>query len=296
MSGLSRTPGKRVWVYPHRGFESRPLRQNIKPRLVIGGAFLFYPSIYPSIDEVLVAFYWTCPTCGRHTTITQTNVDDRSMVLDCTATESGKAVEVQAQLIECPNTSCKAQAFSVHVHHGESSENVYRHQLVKKLAPVGIGSFTFAPVTAQPLSSHVPAQVAEDYNEAYLIKSLTAKASATLARRALQGMVRDFFNVRNKGTLHAELQAIEQECDEALYAAMMAVKSVGNIGAHPEKDVNLMVDVEPGEAETLLDLIHLLDQEWYINRAERAKRIAKMQALGDSKKQAQKPAQLPPQA
>ncbi len=26
MSGLSRTPGKRVWVYPHRGFESRPLR------------------------------------------------------------------------------------------------------------------------------------------------------------------------------------------------------------------------------------------------------------------------------
>ena len=27
MSGLSRTPGKRVWVYPHRGFESRLLRQ-----------------------------------------------------------------------------------------------------------------------------------------------------------------------------------------------------------------------------------------------------------------------------
>ena len=27
MSGLSRTPGKRVWANPHRGFESRPLRQ-----------------------------------------------------------------------------------------------------------------------------------------------------------------------------------------------------------------------------------------------------------------------------
>ena len=26
MSGLSRTPGKRVWANPHRGFESRPLR------------------------------------------------------------------------------------------------------------------------------------------------------------------------------------------------------------------------------------------------------------------------------
>ena len=27
MSGLSHTPGKRAWVYPHRGFESRLLRQ-----------------------------------------------------------------------------------------------------------------------------------------------------------------------------------------------------------------------------------------------------------------------------
>ncbi len=28
MSGLSRTPGKRVWANPHRGFESRPLRHD----------------------------------------------------------------------------------------------------------------------------------------------------------------------------------------------------------------------------------------------------------------------------
>ena len=55
MSGLSRTPGKRVWANPHRGFESRPLRQisvfsgstlfvtvQSKPRKsLIYGAFLF---------------------------------------------------------------------------------------------------------------------------------------------------------------------------------------------------------------------------------------------------------------
>ena len=29
MSGLSRTPGKRVWGKTHRGFESRPLRQGL---------------------------------------------------------------------------------------------------------------------------------------------------------------------------------------------------------------------------------------------------------------------------
>ncbi len=29
MSGLSRTPGKRVWVNPHRGFESLSFRQHL---------------------------------------------------------------------------------------------------------------------------------------------------------------------------------------------------------------------------------------------------------------------------
>lgn len=241
-----------------------------------------------------MAFYWTCPTCGRHTTITGTNTHRRSSILRCEATPRDKAIEVAGMLIECPNTACKAQAFSVTVTHGKAYEDTYSTSLEVRGAPVGIGSFTFAPTTAQPLSPHVPAQVAEDYNEAYLIKSLSPKASATLARRALQGMVRDFFQVHNKGTLHAELEAIKDKCDGALYDAMMAVKSVGNIGAHPEKDVSLMVDVDPGEAETLLDLIHLLDQEWYIARAERAARIAKMQALGTAKKQAQKPVQPTP--
>ncbi len=40
MSGLSRTPGKRVWANPHRGFESRPLRQNMSPSDQFTWAFL----------------------------------------------------------------------------------------------------------------------------------------------------------------------------------------------------------------------------------------------------------------
>ena len=43
MSGLSRTPGKRVWVYPHRGFESRLLRQKSRKHAASGPLFLFWP-------------------------------------------------------------------------------------------------------------------------------------------------------------------------------------------------------------------------------------------------------------
>lgn len=93
-------------------------------------------------------------------------------------------------------------------------------------------------------------------------------------------MVRDFFSLPKLPTLHSELQAIKEKCDPDLFAAILAVKSVGNIGAHPERDVSLMVDVEPDEPETLLQLIHLLDQEWYVARAERQRRIDKMKELG----------------
>ena len=43
MSGLSRTPGKRVWANPHRGFESRPLRQTQKTLVSeeLASVFLF---------------------------------------------------------------------------------------------------------------------------------------------------------------------------------------------------------------------------------------------------------------
>lgn len=227
-------------------------------------------------------FNWTCPTCGRHTTITSPNYTRSCLDLICRETPDDLGIEIWGQLIECPNPECHAQSFSVKVNRGSRNRSAGRLDS-RSDQPVGIGKFTFLPTTPQPLSSHIPAGVLSDYNEAYLISQLSPKASATLARRALQGMVRDFFQVAGKRTLHAELEAIKPHCDPALYEAMMAVKSVGNIGAHPEQDVSLIVDVEPGEAETLLQLIHLLDREWYVARADRLERIAKMNHLAASK-------------
>lgn len=231
-------------------------------------------------------FNWTCPTCGRHTTVTEPNYSHGSLDVYCRATVKGLAIQVSAMLIECPNQQCKAQSFSISALHGPvitNPRNGVQEVSPDAARPVGIGNFRFLPVTAQPLSGYVPRHVLADYNEAYLIKSLSPKASATLARRALQGMVRDFFALPKLPSLHAELQAIQSHCDEPLFEAIMAVKSVGNIGAHPERDVSLMVEVEPDEPETLLNLIHLLDQEWYVARADRQQRIEKMKALGAAK-------------
>jgi hypothetical protein len=41
---------------------------------------------------------------------------------------------------------------------------------------------------------------------------------------------------------------------------------LGNIGAHMEADVNVIVDVEAGEAKLLIGLIETLVDEWYVAR------------------------------
>lgn len=229
-------------------------------------------------------FPWTCPTCGRHTTITLTNFQVKTVDVFCSVTQENAGVRLRGRLIECPNQACRAQQFTVTARHGKviKSQAGADYMLESSdLGPVGIGEFTFLPTTAQPLSEHVPSGVREDYNEAYLIRDLSPKASATLARRALQGMVRDFWSVTGMRTLHQELESIKDRCNHDLYEAMMAVKSVGNIGAHP--DINTIVDVEEGEPAILLELIHLLDREWYVARADQQRRIEKMKALGAAK-------------
>lgn len=95
-------------------------------------------------------------------------------------------------------------------------------------------------------------------------------------------MIRDFWGI-SKRTLAEELRAIEPECDGPLFAAMSGLRSIGNIGAHPERDVDLIIDVEEGEVESLLGLLQILDKEWYVARAARANRLAAVVALGASK-------------
>ena len=58
-----------------------------------------------------------------------------------------------------------------------------------------------------------------------------------------------------------------------------------------ERDVNLIVDVEPKEAEQLIVLIEMLMDEWYVARYARAERLAGIVELGDRKQAERKPTQ-----
>lgn len=123
---------------------------------------------------------------------------------------------------------------------------------------------------AKQFPEYIPLQIRSDYEEACAILHLSPKASASLSRRCLQGMIRDYWRI-TKGRLYDEITELKDRVQPDLWQALDGLRQLGNIGAHMEKDTNLIVDIDPNEAEKLVSLIELLMKEWYINREERTK-------------------------
>ena len=112
---------------------------------------------------------------------------------------------------------------------------------------------------------YIPAPIRADYEEACQILDLSPKAAATLLRRCLQGMIRDFWGI-TKGRLFDEVTDLKSHIPADQWKAIDGLRQLGNIGAHMEKDVNLIIDIEKDEAQKLLRLVEMLMVQWYINR------------------------------
>lgn len=136
---------------------------------------------------------------------------------------------------------------------------------------------------AKQFPDYIPESIREDYNEAYSILYLSPKASATLSRRCLQGMIRDFWKIK-KSRLIDEISELQSKVSVSQWKAIDSLRSIGNIGAHMEKDINTIIDVDPNEAEQLLKLIELLIEKWYIARNDEEKLFSSIASIADNKK------------
>lgn len=153
----------------------------------------------------------------------------------------------------------------------------------------GYGAETYFPCTpllpnstARKFPDYIPESIRRDYEEACAIINLSPKASATLSRRCLQGMIRDFFQI-SKNSLYEEIDAIKTKIPAEQWAVLDGLRRIGNIGAHMEKDINLIIDIEPDEAQKLIKLIELLIQQWYIERHNQEQLYADIIGIDNSK-------------
>jgi hypothetical protein len=219
-------------------------------------------------------YHWTCPFCGRDTTITDNDYSTDAHEL--TIKNSLGLRQLYSTFIVCPNPACKKYILHVRLHNYEFKNESW--QSTEKLE-----EWSLIPASdAKVFPDYVPDAIRRDYQEACAIKKLSPKASATLARRCLQGMIRDFWGI-SKARLIDEIDAIKDKVDSLTWEAIDAVRRIGNIGAHMEKDINVIIDVDPDEAAQLLALIELLVKDWYITRFERQERLKSIAALAQSK-------------
>lgn len=223
-------------------------------------------------------FSWTCPFCKVMATVSRENYHSDYTALSIPNADGDRIVE--NIIIVCPNPECKKFTLKANLYSAIYASGHYNSYKKNELLQEWDLMPQFSSMT---LPDYIPAAVKEDYYEACLISKLSPKASATLSRRCLQGMIRDYWNVSKK-TLHEEILGIQDKIDPLALDAINAVRKIGNIGAHMEKDINSIVEVDPSEAQLLIGLIEILMKEWYITRYEREQRMRELISLAESKK------------
>lgn len=223
-------------------------------------------------------FNWKCPYCNHASTITYSNHSTDTHTFDKGNKDGG--LGIWSNVIVCPNEDCKEYTIEA-----ELFKTKERSNGGKEFVGLPLIHWQLRPRSkAKPFPSYIPQQILDDYGEACLIKDLSPKASATLSRRALQGVIRDFWGIK-KSRLVDEINDLKGKIDQSTWEAIDAVRSIGNIGAHMEKDINLIIDVEPDEAELLIGLIEILLKDWYIARHDRQQHLESIVAVAQAKKQ-----------
>ncbi len=227
----------------------------------------------------MTTLLWTCPFCGRPVSLTSSSTAADNFYLDIPNADGLRAFTTNVKV--CPNPRCNKFTLEL-FERTMAIINNHRH-----LGEIIRHGTLIPPSKAKPLPSYIPQPIVEDYTEACLIVELSPKASATLSRRCLQGMIRDFYKVV-KPRLVDEIEGIRDKVDPITWQAIDAVRSIGNIGAHMEKDINLIVDVGPDEAEKLIGLIELLIEDWYVNKHKREEQLKSVLAVKAGKDAAKK--------
>ena len=254
---------------------------------------------------------WTCPYCGRPVTITP---PDHSEVCHFFGRDKEqRMLGVWTQVVICPNQDCREYTITggLHLVVDNVSAIVYRRSVTdrspvpmvtpakcqqefsrqahKVLEPEPILKWSMRPASfAKQFPEYVPKPIIEDYEEACLIRDLSPKASATLSRRCLQTIIRNSFDIK-KGRLIDEINAIQDEVDPQIWKAIDAVRRIGNIGAHMEKDINLVVEVDPTEAQRLIQLIEMLIEDWYVKKRDNEEKLRALTETADAKDEARAP-------
>jgi len=217
-----------------------------------------------------------CPSCGRGVQFTPPKLrwDRRGQAASYSLDIFGGPGAVSVVVARCP--LCGAAVVSI-------AEGVFGLP-----GKIGYGEpWVVWPRTAgRPVPSEVPPEVADLYQEAALVLSLSPRASAALSRLCLETVLRAAGGLQGRD-LASLIDKALSTVPSYLARSIDEVRNYGNLGAHPIRSLATgeLTAVEPGEAEGSLDLLDLLFQFYYVQAAEAERRRQHLnQKLADAGK------------
>ena len=146
---------------------------------------------------------------------------------------------------------------------------------------------------AKPQPDYISESIRKDYEEACKIAYLSPNASSVLSRRCLESMMKDFCGIK-ESSLYQSIEKLKIRLEnnqapkgvtEETIEAIDSIRRMGRIGAHMKEPTSMLVDIDPGEATLLVELIEMLFKDWYIARNERQQRLNKIKETTMQKEQ-----------
>jgi hypothetical protein len=140
------------------------------------------------------------------------------------------------------------------------------------------------------VAPEVPEDLAGEFQEANAALEYSAKASSALSRRLLQKVLRENLGITKRDlSLEIDEFIASSKAPTYLTNAIDAIRQIGNFATHPIKYTSTgeIVDVEPGEAEWMLEVVDSLFDFVFVQPT-------KLQARRDSLNQKLKEIGKPP--
>lgn len=151
---------------------------------------------------------WKCPYCGHAQVVADERFsrDWHRQYLKGWKKE-GFQPAILVQAIVCANQACRELSLAAALGSIRAGRNP------REETPKAVQEWRLLPQSsAKPQPDAIPEPLRLDYYEACAIRDLSPKASATLIRRCLQGMIRDYCGIA-KATLAKEIDALREALD-----------------------------------------------------------------------------------
>ena len=231
---------------------------------------------------------WQCPYCGHFQILSEgKNLKTKDEFQEIVQISEHEKICFRVVSIACLNEQCKKLSLEFFLRKNNTVHDL-SYYFTKK-----VQTWRLLPDSiAKPQPDYIPKAIKKDYEEACKIAHLSPNASAVLARRCLQSMIRDFCKIK-KSTLHSEIEELKMKVKERNISdvteesiqSIDSIRKMGNIGAHMEQPTGILINIEPEEATLLIQLIETLFKDWYVTRQERQQRLKNIQAITTKKEQ-----------